>query len=148
MVHNLYIWYPWYTVLISGTHDAQHPFMSSIHEMEYLYLVSMIHNTYVNYPWCNIIVTAVHDTQYFMSGIHDIHCLCLVSLMHIVSVCYPRHTIYIYAWITCLVACIVDLVHQIFPYLISAEVETMVYFSQSRHEICDYDPPTSCPISH
>ena len=37
--------------------------------------------------------------------------------------------------------------HHTFPYRISDDVETMVYLSQSRHEICDNCRPTVCPAS-
>ena len=97
-------------------------------------LGSMIHNIYVCSPWYTIFTSVVHDTQYFISGIHDPHCFCLVTMIH-----------NIYVWIKSLILFIADLTPSNFPFLISEELKTMVYLSQSRHEICAQDPLCPAP---
>ena len=62
MIHIINVSNSWYTINISGIHD-----------IPYLWLVSMIHNIYVWYPWHNV--------------------LCQVSTKHIVYVSFARYKI-------------------------------------------------------
>ena len=105
-------------------------------------------------------MAGIHDIQYsyLISMIYII--LCLVSIIFVICLWYPRYTLvlsgihdsciiymsgsclwFYVLWISC---------HQISSYLISEEVETMVYMSQSLHEICDEtddDPLMSCLVT-
>ena len=104
-----------YICLISMIHN-----LCLVSMIQIIYVQFTIHNIHVLYPW-------------HILCLHDRHLLCVVSLIHIVSVWYPWYRIFISrSRILFYIFCISS--HQIFIYLASDDVETIVYLSQSFHE--------------
>ena len=73
--------------------------------------------------------------------VHNI--LCLISMIRIVSVWCIHDTQYLCLDHVTDFMCCESHPIKFSHYLISGEVETLVYLSQSRHEISDYDRPMS-----
>ena len=151
MMHNINVWYLWYysyTMFIAGLYDRQflyiisviYLFMSHIHDIHYLYLVFMTHNVLVNdlHPWCvyhdPLSTTIMSGSMiHFTYSIPDRQYFCLVSMIH--NIC---------TGIMSVILCIVYPIHPIkFIPIIIEETTAQVFWSRSRPEICEHDPPMS-----
>ena len=104
MIHNIYIYvlYPLYIMFTSGIQDTNAKVWNQWCTT-FMNGIQDIHNTYIWYPWYTIL----------RSGIRAIQYVCIPCFHH--SQCLCHDDVFVF--------CVVE----VFPYLISEEVKTLVY---------------------